>query len=131
MDETDRHILGILRNDGRSSFVDIAKKVGLTEGAVRARLRKLYEDGTIKRFTVETKDDVKAVMLVATSRSVSTSKVSGEIEALGVGRVYEISGNFDIVCFVESESIDQVNSIVDKIREIDGVTDTSTSLVLK
>ncbi len=131
MDDLDVRILSILRNDGRTSFVDIAKEIGLTEGAVRVRVGKLSRDGTIKKFTIDTKDDVKAVVMVATSRSMSTTSVADSIRKLGIDRVYEISGNFDIICFAESSSIEDINATVEKIRAIDGVTDTSTSLVLK
>ena len=131
MDDLDVRILSILRNDGRTSFVDIAKEIGLTEGAVRVRVGKLLKDGAIKKFTIDTKDDVKAIVMVATSRSVSTTSVADSIRKLGLDKVYEISGSFDIICFAESNSIEDVNAIVEKIRAIDGVTDTSTSLVLK
>ena len=131
MDNTDLEIIRMLRANGREPFVSIAKEIGLTEGAVRARVAKLSKDGTIKRFTVETKDDVNAVVMVATSRAVSTTKVADAIRKLGVHRVYEISGNFEIICFVESNSIEEVNESVEQIRAIDGVTDTSTSMVLK
>ena len=131
MDNTDQIILSKLRGDGRKSFIEIGREVGLTEGAVRARIGKMVRSGTIKKFTVETKDEVKAIVMVATSRSVSTSTVSDAIKGLGVDRVYEISGNFDIICFMESGSIDEVNSTVEQIRSINGVADTSTSMVLK
>ncbi len=131
MDQTDAKIIRILKNDSRTSFVDMGKRLGFTEGAIRARVSKMLRDGTIKRFTVEARDEVKAVVMVATSRAISTTKVADEIRRLGVHHTYEISGNFDIICFVESESMEDVNSVVEKIRAIDGVTDTSTSLVLK
>lgn len=131
MDDVDVRILSILRGEGRASFVEIAKAVNLTEGAVRARVGRLSKEGTIKKFTIETKDDVKAVVMVATSRSISTTKAADSIRKLGVDRTYEISGNFDIICFVESNSIESVNATVERIRSIEGVTDTSTSLVLK
>lgn len=131
MDDIDAKIIALLKKDGRMAFVEVAKRIGLTEGAVRARVKRLTDSGSIKRFTLDTKDDVKAVVMVATSRSVSTTKVASSIMELGIDRTYEISGNFDIICFVESGSIEQVNELVEKIRNIDGVTDTSTSMVLK
>lgn len=132
MDEIDSRIISLLKSDGRISFVDIAKEIGLTEGAVRARVSKLTKSGVIRRFTVDTKDDVKALVMVATSRSISTTKVADAIKKkLGIDKTYEISGNFDILCLVESSSIEDVNNTVEKIRAIDGVTDTSTSMVLK
>ena len=131
MDNTDQIILSKLRGDGRKSFIEIGREVGLTEGAVRARIGKMVRSGTIKKFTVETKDEVKAIVMVATSRAVSTTGVTDAIRRLGIDRTYEISGNFDIVCFVESNSMEDVNETVERIRAINGVTDTTTSLVLK
>ncbi len=131
MDSTDTRILSMLKNDGRMPFVDIAKEIGLTEGAVRARVMKLKKNGTIKRFTVDTTEEVRAVVMVATSRAVSTTTVAHSIRKLGVDKIYEISGNFDIICFIEAGSIDDVNSTVEKIRVTEGVSDTSTSMVLK
>ncbi len=130
-DTTDDTIISLLKQDGRMPFVDIAKAIGLTEGAVRARVSKLRKNGSIRRFTVDTKDDVKAMVLIATSRSVSTTIVANAIKKLGIDKTYEISGNFDIVCLIESNSIEDVNSTVERIRALNGVTDTSTSLVLK
>ena len=131
MDDLDNHILRILKANARAPFVEIAKEIGLTEGAVRARVAKLVKCGSIKRFTVEAIGDVRAIVMVATSRSVSTTSVADSIRKLGIDRTYEISGNFDIICFVESNAMEDTNIIVEKIRSIDGVTDTSTSLVLK
>lgn len=131
LDETDNTIISLLKGNGRMPFVDIAKEVGLTEGAVRARVSKLTKNGIIRKFTVDTKDDVKAIVMVATSRSYSTTTVANAIKRLGIEKTYEISGNFDIICLVESSSIDEINSKVEKIRALNGVTDTSTSMVLK
>lgn len=131
MDAVDSRILMLLKVDGRRSFVDMGKELNLTEGAVRARVARLVKDGNIRRFTVDTKEDVKGIVMVATSRAVSTTAVADAIKKLGVDKTYEISGNFDIICVVESNSIEDVNALVEKIRAINGVTDTSTSLVLK
>ena len=131
VDDTDLRIMSLLKSNGRMAFVDVAKEIGLTEGAVRARVGKLTKNGAIKRFTIDTKDDMKAIVMVATSRSISTTTVADSIKKLGIDKTYEISGNFDIICLVESNSIEDVNATVEKIRAIDGVTDTSTSLVLK
>jgi len=54
MDEIDLKILKILKQNSRAKYVRIAESVGLTEGAVRRRIRALTATGIIKRFTVET-----------------------------------------------------------------------------
>ncbi len=131
MDTVDEKIIALLRRDGRMPFVKLGKHLGLTEGAVRARVKKLVEEKVIERFTVEVKDSTRAIVLVATAQSVPTDRISNAIRDIGADRVYEISGNYDIICFVRAKSIDELNSVIERIRAVDGVVDTSTSMVLK
>jgi len=48
-----------------------------------------------------------------------------------VEEVYEISGNIDIRVMLRANSIDQLNSYLDKIKKIDHVCSTDTKIVLK
>ncbi|QBI53191.1 AsnC family transcriptional regulator [Streptomonospora litoralis] len=47
-DETDRRLLGLLESDGRSSFAEMAGRVGLSAGAVRSRVKRLLESGAVR-----------------------------------------------------------------------------------
>ena len=131
MDEVDERIIEILKRDGRIPFVDVAKKLNLTEGAIRARVKKLVHDKVILKFTVDLENSTRAIVSVGTSQSIPTEKVSEAIRALGIEHVYEVSGNYDIVCFVQAKNTTKLNDIIEKIRSLKGVIDTSTSMVLK
>jgi DNA-binding Lrp family transcriptional regulator len=48
MDEVDRQIIKILKEDSRAATVKIGEKVGLTEGAIRKRIKTLTDEGIIK-----------------------------------------------------------------------------------
>ncbi|WP_458109893.1 Lrp/AsnC family transcriptional regulator [Bacillus zhangzhouensis] len=51
LDERDKQILSILHEDGRMSYTDLGKQVGLSRVAVQARIQQLIEAGVIERFT--------------------------------------------------------------------------------
>ncbi len=53
IDEIDQKILKLLEEDARLPFLEIAKKLKLSESTVRKRVQALKEKGVIKRFTVE------------------------------------------------------------------------------
>jgi len=53
IDELDLKILKLLEEDGRLTFMEIAKKLRLSESTIRKRVQALKENGVIKRFTVE------------------------------------------------------------------------------
>jgi len=50
IDEIDRKLITILSRDGRASYTDLAKSIGLSRVAVQTRLNALIENGTIERF---------------------------------------------------------------------------------
>ena len=53
MDEKDKQIIKILKDDGRAGYGDIGSKIGLSEGAVRKRIKTLTDEGVIRKFTVK------------------------------------------------------------------------------
>ena len=52
MDEMDRKIIRLLQGDGRGSNAKIAREVGVSEGTVRRRLRRLVQADVIKAVAV-------------------------------------------------------------------------------
>ena len=66
MDSPDEKILKLLKENSRAKFVDIGKAVGLTEGAVRRRVKNLAESGVIRKFSIEIENDAEAIVLIRT-----------------------------------------------------------------
>jgi len=133
-DKTDEVIIEFLRNNSRESYVDIGKKLKLSESAVRRRVKNLVDSGTIKKFTIEVGDQnaTKAIVLVSVDSATDTSKVSAKLTKLeGVKTVYEITGQYDITVIISAPTITEINSSIDALRKIPGVTDTNTVIILK
>ena len=133
-DDIDSRIIGILKADARKPFVEIAKELGISEAAVRRRVKKLVESGAIKKFTIELGrlGGASAITLVAVEPGAQIRSIAERVRALdGVDRVYEITGQYDMAIFVGGESITDVNSTIDKIRSMDGVVGTNTVIILK
>ena len=133
-DKTDEKIIEFLRNDSRESFVDIGKKLKLSESAVRRRVKNLVDSGVIKKFTVEIGDSntTSAIVLISVESSMDTSKVSSRLTKLeGVKTVYEITGQYDIAVIIRAPNITEINSSIDSLRKIPGVSDTNTVIILR
>jgi Lrp/AsnC family transcriptional regulator, regulator for asnA, asnC and gidA len=134
IDETDDKIIRILQGDSRRAFVDIANEIGLSESAVRRRVKNLVDSGVIKRFTIElgASDKTSAITLVSVSSSADTSAVSQRLMKLGgVEVIYEITGQYDIAAIIAAPAIGEINMCIDDIRKIEGVSDTNTVIILK
>ena len=133
-DKTDEKIIEFLKNNSRESFVDIGKKLKLSESAVRRRVRNLVDSKTIKKFTIELGEQnaTKAIVLVSVDSSIDTSKVSLKLTKIeGVNTVYEITGQYDITVIMSGPSISEVNATIDALRKIPGVIDTNTVIILR
>jgi DNA-binding Lrp family transcriptional regulator len=133
-DEIDEKILRLLQADARRAFVDIANDIGLSESAVRRRVKNLVEGAIIKRFTIElgASDKTSAITLISVAYTADTSAVSTRLMELnGVKVVYEITGQYDIAAIIAAPAIVDINRCIDDIRKIDGVSDTDTVIILK
>lgn len=133
-DKVDEKIIGYLKEDSRESFVDIGKKLKLSESAVRRRVKNLVDSGTIKRFTLELGEEntTSAIVLVSVDSATDTSKVSLKLAKLeGVKTVYEITGQYDITTIMSATNIAEINSSIDALRKIPGVVDTNTVIILR
>ncbi len=133
-DKVDEKIIEYLREDSRESFVDIGKKLKLSESAVRRRVKQLLDNGTIKKFTLELGEEnaTSAIVLVSVDSATDTSKVSTKLASLpGVKTVYEITGQYDITTIISASSISEINTSIDALRKIPGVIDTNTVIILR
>ena len=52
LDKTDKEILNTLKDNARMPFIEIAKKLKISESTVRKRVSDLEENGVIKKYTV-------------------------------------------------------------------------------
>lgn len=133
-DKIDEKIIEFLRNNSRESFVDIGKKLKLSESAVRRRVKNLVDNKTIKKFTVEVGDSnsTSAIVLISVDSAMDTSKVSSKITKVeGVKTVYEITGQYDITVIISAPNINDINTCIDALRKIPGVTDSNSVIILR
>ena len=132
-DKVDENILEFLRKDSRESFVEIGKKLKLSESAIRHRVKNMIDSGTISKFTVEEGGgQPEALVLVSADSSIDTSKVSLKLTKLdGIKKIYEITGQYDICVIIQAQTINEINACIDNLRKITGVTDTNTVIILK
>ncbi|MFB6181235.1 MAG: Lrp/AsnC family transcriptional regulator [Candidatus Nanohalobium sp.] len=130
MDKKDEKILQILKKNGRASYTDISEKVDVSEATVRNRIEKMRENNVIERFTVKTgRKESKAVVMakLETGRDIENilDKFPGQIQ------IKEVTGDYDLIIELERSSNQEINKILDKIREISGVKNTETYMVLQ
>ena len=134
MDDIDKKIINLLKNDSRAGYAEIGNKVGLSEGAVRKRIKILSDQGVIRKFTVKVgvAEGAQAITLLATNPSLPTQEVSRKIQEIpNVETIYEVTGEYDIVAVISGMSVMEVNECIEKIRRVEGIQKTNTMIVLR
>ena len=134
MDEKNKEIIKLLKDNARAGYGEIGAKIALSEGAVRKRIKTLSEDGTIRKFTVKINlaDGAQAITLLTANTAYPTQEVSKKIQAIpNVETTYEVSGEYDIVAVIGGMNMADVNESIEKIRMVEGIVKTNTMIVLR
>lgn len=134
LDERDMILLEELRRHSRAPYSRLARILGVTESAVRKRVRRLVEAGVIRRFTIEYSlpGELGAIILVKVRSPTPVPEVSGRIASHRfVERVVEVTGEYDIVAMARARGVGEINSLIDYIRGIEGVAETYTMIILR
>jgi DNA-binding Lrp family transcriptional regulator len=134
MDETDQRIITLLKDDARAGYGEIGAKIGLSEGAIRKRIKTLTDQGVIKKFTVKINlaEGAQAITLLTANPAHPTQEVSKKIQSIpNVETTYEVSGEYDIVAVISGMNMTEVNECIEKIRMVEGIVKTNTMIVLR
>ena len=138
MDGLDSSIIEILRGEGRASNAGIARQVGVSEGTVRRRLKRLIDEEYIQ--VVALPDPIKMglnseALVGVQVDSDKVDEVADELAGLrGVGWVAVTTGPYDLFAWVTLESAEALGIFLRaELGTIPGVrrSETFVSLTAK
>ncbi len=132
LDRFDTEILEILKVNGRESYAEIGRQIGLSASSVRERMQRLVDIGIIKNFTVEIDQNQLGNKLVAfIIIKLFTNKLKAFIPSVnnfdGVLRSYRITGSHNVLMKVALKDHQHLQDFLDKIM-VYGDTTTFTVL---
>ena len=135
LDPSDRKLIALLKEDARASTAALARALGVARTTVVERLKRLQREGIVAGYTVRLHPRVQGRMLrVHVLLTVDAKQGEAVVKALRaipqVRAVHAISGAFDDLAFVEAESTEEIDQVLDAIGTIPGVLSTQSSLVL-
>lgn len=135
LDETAKSIIQQLQSDGRRSYSDIGKAIGLSEAAVRQRVQKLTDSGILQIVAVTDPLQMgfnRQAMIGIRTNGDSRGLVERLTEMREIDYVVLTAGSFDILVEVVCEDDDELIELLhSKIRTLPGVVETETFVYLK
>jgi len=135
LDEVSKKIIEQLQADGRRSYAEIGKAVGLSEAAVRQRVQKLTDSGVMQVVAVTDPMQLGFYRqaMIGIRASGDTRVLAEQLAAIdAVDYLVLTAGTFDILAEVVCEDDDELLELLNtKIRSLDGVLSTETFVYLK
>lgn len=135
MDDTDRQLLSLLRDNARTSVASLAKVLRVSRGTVQNRLTRLEADGTITGYTVRLKPQaeghrIRAFMTVAVEGNRTAAVLAALRGDPAVSALHTTNGRWDMVAELQADSLEAFDSVLSRIRLLEGIANTETSLLL-
>ena len=134
MDIVDLKILELLKDNSRMSFNEISHSVGKTEATVRRRVKKLTEEGVIRKFTIDYAIDNKPRTRATVKLEPDFKEIKRILKELleieEITNIWRLSGDCGLFMKVEIPSIEQFNPLIEeKISQIKGIKIVETCFI--
>ncbi|RLQ89194.1 Lrp/AsnC family transcriptional regulator [Notoacmeibacter ruber] len=134
LSDVDRSLLAALRTNSRASITELSHLIGVSRATVKARLELLVQEGRIRRFTIETDVDVegevKAIMMIELQGKLSRAVIGTLRRIPEISAIHSTNGVWDLVVEIKTDSLVQFDRVLRDIREIPGVNNSQTSILL-
>ena len=135
MDDTDRHLISLLRKDARTHVATLAHKLGVARGTVTNRLRKLEDDQVIVGYTVRLRPDaepraIRAWMSVLVDGNQTRAVIASLLGEPAVEALHDTNGRWDLLAELRVETMAELSQVLERVRLIKGIANTETSILL-
>lgn len=136
MDEIDRSLMSLLRQDARLSVAALAQKLKVSRGTVTNRIRRLEDDGVIVGYTIRLRPDVqhneiKAWMSIAVEGNQTRAVIASLLGEPGVATLHDTNGRWDLLAELRAETLQDLAKVLERIRLLKGISNTETSIHLE
>lgn len=135
LDNTDERLIAALRHDARASLSELAAALGVSRTTVRSRIERLQARGDILGFTVVLRQDtlrdpVRGLMMIGIEGR-GAGRITRQLHGLPeVRAIHSTNGRWDSIVELGTETLERLDAALARIRMMDGVRTSETSLLL-
>ena len=135
MNEIDSKILGLLRENSRISITEIAQKTRTSRATVQKRMEYMETTGIITGYTVRIKPNaspnkVQAWMSIMVEGNKATSVIKELRLNPAIQTLHTTNGKWDLLVEIQADSLINFDLILGQVRNIAGIYNTETSILL-
>ena len=135
MDAIDEKLLLAMRENARASTAQLARHVGRSRTSVQSRIERLEKQGIILGYGVRLAPEhglgaVRAHVMIKVGPKESRAVTSALREIPQVRVLHSVSGDADLIAVADTASVAEMDQVIDRIGQLDGVERTTSSIIL-
>lgn len=135
LDTLDQTLLDALTADARAPTAVLARRLGVSRSTIQARVQRLEDRGVIAGFTIRMAEDWSNRRIRAHAHlSVSPKQAARVVQALKampeVRALHTVSGAVDMIAEVATATMEDMDTLTDRIGALAGVERTQTMLLM-
>ena len=136
LDKLDQALLSALRSDGRASHARLAEQLKVTRATIKTRVERLEERGVILGYQATLASDtlgpaVRALMSIKITGHKTNAILARLRGVQWIAAIHSTNGSWDFIAEVNTDTIEELDRALSLIREIEGIADSETSILLK
>lgn len=134
IDDTDRKILALLRENARAPSVELARRAGISRTTLQSRIERMEGAHIIAGYTIRSGEQdrqaIRAHVMITAVPKLAPAVESALRKIPEVRTLHSVSGTFDMVAIVMTETVAEMDRLIDRIGALDGVERTTTAIIL-
>lgn len=135
MDDIDRQLISLLRDNARLPVVELARKLRVARATVQNRIARLEREGTIVGYTVRLRPEgeqhgIRAMMSIAIDGHHGEQVLRLLRGHPQVVALHTTNGRWDLLAELRADTLEAFDTLLNAIRAIEGIASTETSILL-
>ena len=135
MKDLDNQIIALLKRNARMLVTQMARELSVSRVTIDAHLKKMETSGVISGYTVklgteEFRHKVSGWILISVQANKEEYAIEKMIGTPEITRLHTTNGKWDLAAEIQVPTLEHFDAVISKLRQIDGITETDTSLLL-
>ena len=135
MKDLDNQIIALLKRNARMLVTQMARELSVSRVTIDAHIKKMETSGVISGYTVklgteEFRHKVSGWILISVQANKEEYAIEKMIGTPEITRLHTTNGKWNLAAEIQVPTLEHFDAVISKLRQIDGITETDTSLLL-
>ena len=135
MNNLDASIIALLKRNARMSVTQMSHELAVSRVTIDSHIKKMETSGVITGYTVtlgaeEFRHNVSGWIMINVLANEEENIITKMISMPEITRLYTTNGRWDLAAEIQTSTLEAFDTAISRLRQIPGIKDTDTSLLL-